>query len=238
MNRDNISVLQTAYPNQSLTAALSAPANKQLLINSIAAVNGSAADMDIAIGHSINNSEWEVLVTDNSVETDVTTAIQAGTATSVIGTTNNDQFIVQAKEKFGFIAFDVSQAQAGSPVYTYTYYNGSSFVTLTLISSVSYAATGVQIALFLPPVDWTADADGFYAIRVRATTAPSQAVQIDSMKVCRVLAYREEIQSKGQLQVLFELPKQLLLQAGEEIVPYFSFSNASNIIEASYQISP
>ena len=238
MNRGQLQNKRVAYPNQSLDSALEAAANQQLLIHSLAAINGSAAPMDIGIGHSLPDPNWQLLVTANAVQTDQSDSIQAGTATSVLGTVNNDMFIVQAKDQFGLLSFNVSQAETGSPVYTYSYYNGSTYSTLTVINSVSYSATGRQCLVFAPPTDWAVNADGYYAVRVQATTAPSQAVQIDALKVCELLAFREEVLPKGQLAINFETGRQLLLQGGEEIIPFFAFSSSSNTMEASYQINP
>lgn len=238
MNRDNIHTLRVAYPNQSLDAALEAAQSQQLLVHSLLAVNGSAGLMGIGLGYSIVDSDFEVLVSLGGVETNETSAIQAGTATTILGTTNNDYAIVQAKMPFGLLSFNVSQAETGSPVYTYSYFDGSGYSSLSVENSVAYSATGRQCLLFAPPVDWESDANGMYTIRIQATTAPGTAVQVDSLKPCKLLAYREEVPSKGELLITFDSGRQLLLQAGQQIIPFFSFSNSSNTIEASYQISP
>lgn len=242
MNRQNIQSFVSKYPTQSLEAFLSAEANKQLLIHSFVAYNGSAASNGLGLAHSVSSSQWKVYSLGAS-DTEVTSTIQAGNAISVFTTTNNYGVLFQAKEKFGMVTFNISQAETGSPVYAYTYWNGSSYASLALKNTPSYAATGEQTILFDPPLDWTPgdgseDADSsFYSIRVLATTAPSQAVQIDEMKVCKVLAYREEVLPKATL-ALDLSERKLLLQQGESILGFFQFSDSSNKLEATYQINP
>lgn len=237
MNRQSMLTKRVAYPNQSFDAALAAPVNQQLVISSIAAVNGTVAKMDIAIGYSLNNVDWQLIITAGGVPSDYSLVIQAGIATPIIGTTNGDSFVVGSKEQFGLLSFNVNQASTGSPVYVYEYWNGSAYVPLQLISTPSYASTGRQEILFTAPVDW-ASVSGYYNVRVTASTAPGTVVEINTLKVINVLTYREGVSPKAELELSFEEPKQLLLQGQAEIIPYFSFSSPSNSMEMSYQISP
>lgn len=232
----------SAYPDQSLTVSYPAPAAQQLLVHSIHAYNALAGENSIGIFHSISNPHFKLYKLLAAGDTDFTTQIQAGTAVSIFNTTNNDGFLVQAKEKFNLMAFNISQVQTGSPVFTYKYWNGSTFATLTLLNTPSYAATGIQAIVFNAPIDWVAgdgseDGDStFYSIQVISTTAPSQAVQINSIKVGKMLKYADSVQSGASVSINFE-DQPYLLQEGEVIIPFFSYTNASNRLELTYKIS-
>lgn len=233
MNRQNLSALRIAYPNQSLDSVLSAPINQQLVIHSVIACNGSAASNDIAISHSLPDAH--VVIETQAL--DITLDIQAGVASDIIGTSNGDYFTVQSKEKFGLIVLNITQAETGSPVHAYQYWDGSSFVALTLQQTPDFSTVGRKSILFAPPIDWALDGSDFYTVKVVATTAPTLALMADSLKPCNVLAYREGVLPSAELQVDFET-RQLLLQQGEKIIPFFAFPSTSNTVEASYQINP
>lgn len=231
------------YAVQSLTVPYSAPSNQQLSVNAISAYNGTAAENAIGIFHSTTAPQFKVWQLLAAGDVDASALIQAGTAISIFTTTNNDGVLFQSKEKFHMVAFNISQASTGSPVYTYKYWNGSSYVDLNMLNTPNFAVTGIQSLVFNAPTDWVAgdgseDADNeFYSIQVIATTAPSQAVRIDSIKVCKMLKYAEYIQPGGALYLTFDTSP-YLLQVGETIIPFFSYANSSNRIEMTYKISP
>jgi hypothetical protein len=171
-----------------------------------------------------------------------TATIQAGSTITAFPTTNNYGLLVQSRNPFSAIAFNISQAETGSPVYTYEYWNGSSWTALVLENTPIYTATGVQALVFQAPIDWVVgdsteggNAD-LYSVRMLATTAPSQAVQFNSLKVLKLLAL-SEVADKGSLISDFsESP--LLLQTGEAIIPFFSYTSTHNRIDLSYKVNP
>jgi hypothetical protein len=245
-NSQNLQLLHAAYTTQSLTAALSAPSNQQLLIHSIYAYNGFNSTNSVGLSISMNSNQWKLwtLVGAGPTVSEKTSTIQAGTALTIFPTvTANQGIILQAKDKFGLMSFDISQAETGSPVYEYRYWNGSAWTALTLLNSPIYTATGQMNIIFNPPLDWAVGDNGegtdtsMYSIRIRATTAPTQAVKIDSLKPCKLLVYRASIAADNSLGAMFKT-RQLLLQQGESIIPYFATANAKNTIEIAYQISP
>lgn len=233
----------SAYTDQSLTVSYSPPSNQQLLVHGVSAYNGTAAENGVGIFHSTNNTHFKLfrLLAGGDVES--TSTIQAGTAVSIFNTVNNDGCLFQAKDKFGLITFNVSQVQTGSPVYTYKYWNGSTWVTLTLINTPVYTATGIQSILFNPPIDWVTgdgseDGDStLYSVQAISTTAPSQAVQINSLKIGKMLKYAGNLVPDASLNLDFE-GEPYLLQAGEAIIPFFSYTSSLNRLEVVYKISP
>lgn len=233
----------SAYPNQGLTVSYSAPSNQQLLVHSATAYNGTAGENSIGLFHSIATPDFKLYKLLAGGDVNFTTEIQAGTAVSIFNTVNNDGCLFQSKEKFNMIAFNISQVQTGSPVYTYKYYNGSTYATLTLLNTPVYTATGVQVIIFNAPIDWAAgdgteDGDStLYSIQVISTTAPSQAVQIDSLKIGKMLKYSDNVLPSATVNLNFE-DQPYLLQVGETIIPFFSYANASNRLELTYKINP
>lgn len=233
----------SAYPDQGHTISYTPSSSQQLEVHKISAYNASAAENGIGLFHSVATPHFKLWKLLAAGDAEFTSTIQAGTATAIFNTTNNDGCLFQAKEKFNMISFNVSQAQTGSPVYTYKYYNGSSYATLTLLNTPAYSATGIQVIVFNAPVDWAVgdgseDGDStLYSIQVISTTAPSQAVQINALKIGKMLEYNESVLPCGSLEVDFQT-KPYLLQVGEAIIPFFSYSNASNRLEIAYKISP
>lgn len=240
-NRQQLQIVSSGYSSNGYESVVTAPTNQQLLVHSFSAANGSSGARDLGLGIKFANGNWDLwrLAATDVEETD---NIQNGTDVNLFSTTNNDGFMIQAKEKFSLAMFNVSQAETGAPVYTYEYYNGSTWSTLTLRNIIDYTTTGKKVIAFSPPIDWVVGdgseggASDLYSVRVLATTAPSQAVQADSMFVAKFIVYREDVPAKGQLQVVFDT-RPLLLEQGETLVPYFESTSAGNVVEASYQFN-
>ena len=242
MNSQQLAILApTQYKTKGKDAVLSPDSNKQLLLWNVTASNGTGAIVDIGIGYNFNSYKLKSFLV-GSATTDVTADLLAGTAVTIVGTTNNDGFIVQGIEKFNMLVMNISQAQTGSPIYAYQYWNGSSFQNLTLEETPDYTSTGYAYVVFTAPVDWvtgnggTAGDSDKYTIRIRATTAPTQAVQADSIKVIRFFTYKRNVPADNFLQTDFQ-GRQMLLESQESIFAYFSTANDANIIEAAYQMN-
>jgi hypothetical protein len=178
------------YPNfvfsyQGRLGVINTAANKHQVYLS------TLSDHENFVGQNFGNSRFElwrrIAATPN---VDATAAIQAGTATTLFTTTNNDGFIVYGVNKFNKFTLNISQAQTGAPVYTYEYWNGSAWVTLPLTTTPAYTPIGSTSAEFSAPTAWVVG-DGtegggnnaYYAVRVLATTAPATAVQATSLVV-------------------------------------------------------
>lgn len=122
---------------------------------------------------------------------DITAAIQAGTSTTIFTLTNNDGIIVYGVNTFNRITFVVSQIETGTPVYTYEYWNGSAWTAMPLTTTPVFTAAATVFAQFTSiPSAWVVG-DGtegggnnaYYAIRILATTAPTQAVKVTDIIV-------------------------------------------------------
>jgi hypothetical protein len=170
---------------QNRVVALNSAADKHRLYFS------TISDHENFIGQAFNTNRWElwsrIAATPNVSRT---SAIQAGTATTIFTTTNNDGFLSYAIQPFNKLTFNVSQAETGAPVYTYEYWNGSAWTALSGVSAPNLTTTGSKDLTWTIPSNW-AVGDGtevggstsYYTIRVLATTAPATAVQINSLSV-------------------------------------------------------
>lgn len=231
----------SSYPDMGLTEVLTADDSKQLQVESVSALNGTASPLKVGLFSSIINDHFKVFSLGAS-DVESTSAIQAGTAISMFTADNNYGTLFQAKEKFNMISFNVSQVETGYPEYTYEYYNGSGWSTLSLLHTPVYLTTGIQAIVFNSPIDWvvgdsTEGGDAtLFSIRCLATTAPDQAVQIDSLKLGRMIKYYNSVPAFGSLDVDFESDP-YLLQSQESIIPFFSYASASNTISIDYKIN-
>jgi hypothetical protein len=237
-----IQLLQRAYPTQGQHSFTLVPSNMQIYLHSFSAYNATAGAMDVGLGCAFNPvpSVWRMYVgnVNGGTPTDVTSTIQAGTSINIFDTTANDGFMVECQKTFGYLTFNIAQAQSGSPVYSYQYWNGA-WTTLNLSQTPVYTGTGYVHATFNPPVDWVKGDNGMgvntgYAIRVRSTTAGGQAVQVTSMRVARWFCYNQSLPATSRVQVIFDQHPDLL-DNGEALVPYFQTANNLNAIEAAYQ---
>lgn len=240
-NRYNIELMQSGYSTNGKDSFSLVPSNVQIYLHSFSAFNANATASDIGLGVTNTVATWKLYVgnVNGGTPTNVTTAIQAGTTENIFDTTNNHGFLVECSKKFGQLIFNVTQAQSGSPVYSYQYWNGTSWATLNLNQTPVYTSTGYVYVPFNPPIDWaTGDggmgADNGYSIRVRSTTAGGQNVQVNSLKVARWFCYRQDVPSLSQLQVIFDDHPELL-DVGEQLIPYYETANNLNSVEAAFQ---
>lgn len=197
------------YPNQTFDSAISATSNMQLLVSSAQAFNGSAAPQNMGIANSINNG--------------------------VTSGASGNNYLIQCKEKFNLVALNIGTADTSGFTFTYKYWDGSAFSTLALINTPFLTSTGKKGILFNSPIDWSLDSGSLYSIRIDATGAPNYV--FTSLKCCRMLAYAENVQSKGSVEALFP-DRHLLLQNGETLVGFFSIPDTANTMKASYRNNP
>jgi hypothetical protein len=233
--------VSVGYPDQSLTVPYAAPSQQQLYVHSASAYNGTAAENRVGLFHTTSDSQFKLTQILSGGNASATASIQSGVTISVLTTTNNDGCLFQSKEKFHLIAFNIIQAQTGSPVFTFKYYNGSSYVPLTLLNTPDFSQTGIQVILFNAPVDWVSGNGGvsasdntMFSIQVLATTASSQLVTINSLKIGKMIEHNAHVPQGASLKINFE-DEPYLLQAGESIIPFFSYTSASNRIEIAYK---
>lgn len=242
MGSKTIAVFHAGYAQNCKDAVLSPATGQQLRVFRAVLENNSGGAINVALLKKLDPTGFDFLtyVALSTPKAATNLTLKAGTATGIVTTTNNDGYIVQSPQRFNLVGLNISTAAAGgSPVYSYTYWNGSSWANLTLISTPAYGSTGNQLLLFYAPHDWAvggASGDGVdatkYAVRVRATTAPSgTAAAADTIWIGSMIDYQASLADKGRFDVAIPQEKPLLFQAGEGVLPYFAgTANAANSI--------
>ncbi len=242
------------YQEKCKTPVVAAQSGKQLALVGGTINNRSGSTLTLGIGFLTDNTRWKAgkwTNAGNPEYTDDTTDAQNATTDdfALFDTTNNNGFAVQSLDKFGFVGIQVTTAASGgSPVYEYTYWNGTSYTALTLFDTPTWGL-GERTIGFAPPNDWTAvvsgdqaNLDGFdvgkYVIRARATTASATAGGLASkLWVARLYDFKAAVATDSVLNINPEDPNRgVVLQGGEGIVPYFSTANANNSVSIRYYV--
>lgn len=237
----------SGYATKGQTAVLTPATGSQLKLHSVKLHNRSGGAIDAGLMIKLADGSWEagkVIAADTPDYTEQTTQIQAGTATNIFTLTNNDGFLVQADRPFDMIGMVVSQAQTGAPVYTYEYFDGTAYQTLTTVSVPTSYSAGAQYIVFPSPAGWspgtTAAVGGdsaLYSILVRATTAPTQIVKITSLWVAKFLCFQEALADNATISLDFDEQLPFVAESGEGLLPYFGTASANNIVSGFYQVS-
>ncbi len=246
MNTRLLQTLITSYAQNAKDSVLSPSTGKQIKLYYAKLTNRSGGTIDVGILKKLaTTGSYALFGSAAGVGSDLTTAINAGTASTILTTTTNDLFVVQCREKFSLIGLTVSQAQAGSPVYIYQYWNGTIWTTLTTISVPTSYTTGTQLIVFLPPSDWAVGGDGTtnldatrYSVRCKATTAPSTAVKVTALWAGLMLDFKPNLDHESSMEYKGADPTLcLMFDGGESLLPYFGgTATANNLIHAQYMI--
>lgn len=204
---------------------------------------GSAASAGWGIIHT--DAMWQAGQWDNSsvgseATDDTTDAQDSGTNDFALTTTTDDDgFYIESDYFFGLVEINVGVAAAGgSPVYEYSYYNGSSWTTFTPKVAPDFSGTGKKYLLFnIDPSLWSRGGvtAGKLAIRCRATTAPSSTAALAStIKIATLEHYLEKVAdgdaAKDQYLKPYKLPFRGALTA------YCSAANANNWMKIEYSL--
>ena len=226
-------------------SVLSPVSGGQLALNSVG-VSLAAAACDTAWGYKLPNAMWGAGQWVNATTTftdDTIDAQDAGADDFPLSTLSaNDGFIVYADRPFNAVGFTVGTATVGgSPAYDYMYWNGA-WTALTTKAVPGYTAAD-QFWIFLKPWDWavtTASAGtgvpvGKYAVRLRATTAPSTTAPLATiMWVCQFVAYNTAQVTNTKLTTSVE-NTEMVLPGGASLIGYWATANAGNFLECMYR---
>jgi hypothetical protein len=124
---------------------------------------------------------------------------------------------------------------ANTPAYAYTYSNGTSWTSLSLIDTPNFeSSTGDKYMSWLKPADWSATSsdaygipDGYYCVKVIATTSPATTAPLASVLwLVDLIDYVEQVDdgksvtlgAQGETSIPFKAP----------LVPYCNVANAAN----------
>jgi len=242
-NHRNLSIVQQGYYSQgqyTIPLVSSANLNESILLHSYSAYNANSSACDVGLGIGFNTAKWGLY----QLTGGGTIATKASAPYTLFDTVANDGFLIGSTFKFGYVVLNLSQAQAGSPVYTYQYWNGTSWATLVPMQTPVYTSTGYVYLTFNPPADWVVGSNGlissslsYYAIKVASTTAGSQAVLATSVQPARWLYYQQNLPGGSRLLADFNV-RPWRMEGSEVLLPYFSIASQQNTVEASYQVAP
>lgn len=244
MSRRFIEHLHQSYEQAGKAAALSAASGKALDIFAAHLHNRSGVTIDMGLLRKLSSASlgFGTLTAASTPDFADAMTILAGTSTQIFSTVNNSGYLVQAKTPFSFVGFNVTQAATGGPVYTYQYYDGTTWQTLTTIATPDLTSTGEKLLVFAAPRDWAVGTTGavggdttLYSIRVLATTAPGTAVLADSLNVAKFLHFQAGMADKTTLSLNYPYDYSLHLDSGESLLPYFSTASAANCVTVIYQ---
>lgn len=236
-NRNNIIVYNRGYSTAGAVQLPLSPTSQQVMLHSYALYNANTAASDVGLGISMSSAESFFYTVAAGVATQQ--SVQSSSTVSLFTTSANSGILLEGRVPFGYIIMNLSQAQTGSPVYAYQYWNGTAWATLTTTLNTSYSSTGFVYITFKAPADWVPGdggltANNFYSVRVLATTAPSQAVQGSGVVVAKWISYQEQLSGGARLQATFST-RPILLEGSESLAPFFQTAFVQNAVEASYQ---
>lgn len=222
--------------------AIGVATTKQMGLLSARLHNRSGGAIDVAACVKLAGRDIKIYSLNAGVATDVSAAILAGTSTAVTTLVDNDGFLIGAKKLFNIAGLTVSQAASGgAPVFAYSYYNGSTFASLTPIVSATLTATGDKYTVFAAPQDFARGSgisgvdSGYFYIKCLATTAPTAAaLKLSAVWLGQFLEYTEGVADNGELKIEFPSERPLFLEQGEGFMPYFATASASNMVSVRY----
>lgn len=215
---------------------------------------GVNANANVGWGYRLLDGEYKAGQWDDSegasYTDDTTDAQDAGAGDfALFTTTNNDGFVVQADQKFNLVRIDTNTAPSGgSPAYEYTFWDGSAWTALTTISTPSYSADTSTVLLFQVPPTWArlAAADtpvatdgltaGKFAIRIRATTAPSSAGGTAAKIVpIMLLDYIANVTAGAAAEGSYD--NGIMVPHNHPIIPFYSVADAGNVVSIEFRPS-
>ena len=233
-----------AYAQKSKDGVVVPNASRQLAFQEMSVHNRTGGAIDVGILVKLAAEAYTLGTIDDSATPDfIAGSLPSSTnVVELFSTTDDDGFLVSSRKQIGLVGFTVSQAEAGTPVYEYTYFNGTSYVALTTIETPAAWTATDHLIVFIAPHDWvvgTTVAVGGSAtafnLRVRATTAPSTAVEVNDMWVGEFLDFQEALGDNSALEIAAEDEKEpLVFESLEEFLPYFGTANAANLVKARF----
>lgn len=245
MNTRLLQTLITSYGQTCKDSILSPAIGHQLRLYSAKLTNRSGLSADLALLKKLASSDSFYLFRSSSgVGTDITAAVVAGTASTILTNVNNDCFIIQSRERFALIGLNFSSASGTPPALAYEYWNGS-WSSLTTISIPTSLSTGTNLIFFIPPSDWIVGGTGTtglnsarLSVRIRNITASSQIIQADNAWIGSMIDYQPNVNDSESLEFKTADPSlSLMFDGGESLLPYFGgVPTVNNVVQVQYMI--
>jgi hypothetical protein len=230
-----------SYPDTMWRSVVTTTSRQQIGIKEAYLNNRSGTNTQLALCTKFMKADWKMYgygnIAANTVGTDYTPDIQSGTTVNLSPLTAGAGVILASKRKFGAILMTIVNSSDADCGHVFKYYDGSTQVTFVPnIHTPSTYLAGNSGVVFMPPPDWqkgctaAVDANGYltnyYCIRIVNSTATDTSVTIKDLYVGRTLVSVDEVATKDYL--TFNPKKEILLQPGEGVVPYFPVVNSAN----------
>lgn len=241
MNSIPVSHKNAAYITDPIAEFLSPESGKTLRLFSIRLSNNSGAASNLGVIRSLASAGIKVFTYDNVTATDVTSSIVSGTPINFCTTTSGSGLLLQANKPFSFISVNCSTAGTGSPVVTFQYYNGSTFVangsifknfTAPIDSGNDFALVGANSA-WVPGSSIAGLDSSKYSLRISVASS-GNSPQINSIVLGQLVDMAYTVPNLASFECNFSQDYPLHLDAGEGIIPYFSDIDNLNMVTAYY----
>lgn len=215
--------------------------------------NRSGGAISVGLGARLPNYLWKAgqWVDATTTFTDDTTDAQDSDTNdfALETTTNNDGFIVLSRVPINAISLNVTTDSAGgaavraisysSGVDGHTWSTPNANITLSSDGAAGDWATGEKVWAWMLPYDHTpTTADnglgtgipkGYYAVRLRATTAPSGTAGLAlNMEVFRFLHFTEALADNGVYEAFYGASEARVPVEADALVAFFGTANAGN----------
>lgn len=230
-----------AYATKGKAAAITAPVSKSMVLYNAQAYNNSGGAINVGICQRFNYPKWQFYTYDftTTTFTNASVAINAGTAQSIFTATNSDGYGVGSATPFNLVGLTVSTAHAGG-VFTYKYWNGAAWTTLTTLEVPVYTAAADIWVVFQAPADWAVGGSGtnlnaaHYNILIQASTSPGGVVAVNAVWVAQFLEFYQSVADKSAVQINISDTKPYFMDGGDSLIPYFATAHAANAVSAFY----
>ena len=213
----------------------------------------TAASAVMGLGVRIPNQYWIAGQWTDATPTFADDTVDAQSTTAAdfpleVLLTNNDGYVVASRVPFNVVSLDIGTADTGTVVRAARYSNSAGtgwtnivnpyVLTGAATNFVATATTAANEALvvFDVPVDWGKTAVGglsgipvgYYALNVRATTAPTTAAVDDSLMIARAYFLTEGIGDNGTLSQDFGAKDVMMEPVGDALFALFDTVNDGN----------
>lgn len=230
-----------AYPSKGKQPAVpeAQAVDRSLAILNAVAWNNSGSTQRVGLLRLLDPSQLKLYTLVSAVytlETDI------GSGVDIFTTTIGDGFALGHKRPPNLAGFVATVAGAGG-VYDVQYWNGSAFVTIAApLETGAFTSTGENYTVIQSPIDWVKggpaglDQNLFY-LQVVSSTAPANNVTVDELWSGNFFTLWDGVLDKQAAQINFDWNKPVVLEANENVIPYYTTADSDNRVSIFFHFS-
>lgn len=229
------------YPSKGKEIAVTdVPASNQLALFNALAQNNSGATASVGVMRRLALGSTKLYDLQSAVYTQLDLSQLSG-GLQVFTTTIGDGYVVAHRRPVNLLGVTISVVGAGG-VFDVQYWNGSAFVTALVIEApADYSVAADTYTVLTTPIDWVAGGPAgldqtLYNLQVVATTAPGGAVSISDLWNGNFLTYWTQVLDGQGASIGFDWNKPLVLESGENVMPYYNSPDAANNSSVYYAV--